>query len=278
MKKILLLMFLSVVAVGLVSCGYKNEAKEVTRYFFSAIKNDKEEKMKELYPEVGNLQNYYKSDTIIVKEVKELEEKKYSVSIENKFTNGFGKSTESKITIYTKPKNKEKPSDGYIIYDSKGLCDLSDELIYKFAKRKGYVKEDSITDQQIANSVKEASKELMRLTLKFNAYLLTNVEITDWSWKTSDYSYSASGSGVVKNNTKYNIPNLKYIVTYKRNGEEIAQDDGRVSYDEVRPYGMKSFSFYTSYVGNANKASIRLDFDSEFMIKTVANGDFDDAE
>ena len=58
----------------LVSCGYKKEAKEVTQDFFSAIKNNKEEKMVELYPEVGNLQNYYKSDTIIVKEVKELEE------------------------------------------------------------------------------------------------------------------------------------------------------------------------------------------------------------
>lgn len=275
MKKILLL---SVVSLVFVSCGYKKEAKEVTQDFFSAIKNDKEEKMKELYPEVGNLQNYYKSDTIIVNEVTELEEKKYSVSITNKFTNGLGKSTESQITIYTKPKNEEKPSDGYIIYDSKGLCDLSDELIYKFAKRKGYVKEDSITDQQIANSVKEASKELMRLTLKFNVYLIDNVKVTDWSWRTSDYSNSASGSGVVKNNTKYTIPNLKYIVTYSRNGNEIAQDDGSVSYDDLRPYGMKSFSFYTSYVGNANKASIRLDFDSEFMIETVANGDFDDAE
>lgn len=47
--------------------------------------------MVELYPEVGNLQNYYKSDTIIVKEVKELEDKKYSVALTNKFTNGFGK-------------------------------------------------------------------------------------------------------------------------------------------------------------------------------------------
>lgn len=36
----------------LVSCGYKKEAKEVTQDFFSAIKNNKEEKMVELYPEV----------------------------------------------------------------------------------------------------------------------------------------------------------------------------------------------------------------------------------
>ena len=35
----------------LVSCGYKKEAKEVTQDFFSAIKNNKEEKMVELYPE-----------------------------------------------------------------------------------------------------------------------------------------------------------------------------------------------------------------------------------
>ena len=79
----------------LCSCGYKKEAKEVTRNFFSAIKNEKVEKMEELYPDIENLQNYYKSDTIIFKEIVDLGENKYSVTVTNKFTNGFGKSKES---------------------------------------------------------------------------------------------------------------------------------------------------------------------------------------
>ena len=260
----------------LVSCGYKKEAKEVTQDFFSAIKNNKEEKMVELYPEVGNLQNYYKSDTIIVKEVKELEDKKYSVALTNKFTNGFGKNTESDIIIYTKPKDDKKPSDGYVIYDSKGLCNLSDDPIYMFAKRKGYIQGDTLTDQQISKKYSEASTAIISLSLKFYTYLTENVTIANWNWETSDYSYSASGRGVVRNNTQYTIPNVKYVVTYlKGNGTEVTQDDGYVTYDEIRPYGMKSFSFYTSYVGDASRAKIRLEFDNDFILKTVANGDYE---
>ena len=69
----------------LVSWGYKKEAKGVTQDFFSATKNDKG-KMIELYPEVENLQNYYKSDTIILKEVTALEDKKYSVALKSSLT------------------------------------------------------------------------------------------------------------------------------------------------------------------------------------------------
>lgn len=64
-------MWLILSALILCSCGYKKQAKEVTKDFFSAIKNEKEEKMAELYPDVGNLQNYYKSDTIIFMEKSE---------------------------------------------------------------------------------------------------------------------------------------------------------------------------------------------------------------
>ena len=269
-------MWLILSALILCSCGYKKQAKEVTKDFFSAIKNEKEEKMAELYPDVGNLQNYYKSDTIIFKEVIDLGDNKYSVSVTNKFTNGFGKSTESQIVIFTKPKDDKKPGDGYEIYDSKGLCDLSDDAIYKFAKRKGYLSGDTLTDQKVAKKVSEASKELISTALKFATYLRENVTVSDWNWETNDYSYSASGRGVVKNNTKYAIPDVKYVVTYmQRDGTEITQDGGRVTYDEIRPYGMESFSFYTSYVGNASRARIRLEFDDEFILETVAKGEYE---
>ena len=75
---------------------------------------------------------------------------------------------------------------------------------------------------------------------------------------------------------KYAIPDVKYVVTYmKRDGTEVTQDGGRVTYDEIRPYGMESFSFYTSYVGNASRARIRLEFDDEFILETVAKGEYE---
>lgn len=188
----------------------------------------------------------------------------------------FCKSTESDIIIYTKPKDNKKPGDGYVIYDSKGLCNLSDDPIYMFAKRKGYIQGDTLTDQQISKKYSEASTAIISLSLKFYTYLTENVTIANWNWETSDYSYSASGRGVVKNNTQYTIPNVKYVVTYlKGNGTEVTQDDGYVTYDEIRPYGMKSFSFYTSYVGDASRAKIRLEFDNDFILKTVADGEFE---
>lgn len=273
MKKIITVLCL---ATGLVSCGYKKQAKEVTQEFFSAIKNEKEEKMAELYPEVDNLQNYYKSDTIMIKNVEELDEKKYSVSLTNNFTNGFGKTTESNIIIYTKPKDDKKPGDGYVIYDSKGLCDLSDDPVYQYARRKGFVRGDSLTDQQVAKKCEEASDSLVADAGKFLVYLKENVTVANWNWETNDYSSSASGRGVVKNNTKYAIPDLKFEVTYlSRDGIEVTQDNGNVTYDEIRPYGMESFSFYTSYVGNASRARIVLEFDEEFILETVAKGEFE---
>lgn len=39
--------------------------------------------------------------------------------------------------------------------------------------------------------------------------------------------------------------------------------------------GMESFSFYTSYVGNASRARIRLEFDDEFILETVAKGEYE---
>lgn len=86
------MMWLIISALVLSSCDYKNEAIEVTHNFFDAIKNEKEEMMAELYPDVGNLQNYYKSDSVVFKEVIDLGDNKYSVSVTNKYTNGICKS------------------------------------------------------------------------------------------------------------------------------------------------------------------------------------------
>lgn len=83
-----------------------------------------------------------------------------------------------------------------------------------FAKRKGYIQGDTLTDQQISKKYSEASTAIISLSLKFYTYLTENVTIANWNWETSDYSYSASGRGVVRNNTQYTIPNVKYVVTY----------------------------------------------------------------
>lgn len=272
-KQTIVLLF---TALLLASCSHSGEVKEVTQDFFRAVKNGKESEMAKIYPNVSKLENYMKSDTISIKNVESLDNDKYSVELVNKFTNGFGKTTETEITVYLKPKNAEKLSEGFVIYDSKGLCDLSDESVYKYAKKTGIIKSDDLTDQQNASKLATASAKLFTKALEFKSYLEDNVVVgKNWSWETNDYSWSASGRGVVKNNTPYSIPKLKYIVTFKtRSGEEVTQEDGYVSYDDIRPYGSESFSFYSSYVGHASTANIRLEFDEEFILETVASGEY----
>lgn len=232
--------------------------------------------MAELYPEVDNLQNYYKSDTITIKEIVDLGDNKYSVSVTNEYTNGFGKRSESQIVLYTQPKDPKKPRSGYEIYDSKGLSDLSDYAVYKFAKHKGYLNEDGLTDQEVAETVVGAQEELVSTAKKFNGYLHDHVLLTEWSWENNSFTHSASGRGVIKNNTPYAIPDMTYVITYmKRDGTEVTQDSGKISYDEIRPHGMESFTFYTSYVGTASRAKIELQFDPDFLLQTVANGEFE---
>lgn len=101
--------------------------------------------------------------------------------------------------------------------------------------------------------------------------LRKEVNIISWDWETG-YGDSANGKAIVKNNSNYDIPKLKYEITYKdRNGNEIITDDGYVTHDELSSGSSKAFTFYTSYVGNAQRTSINLDFDTDFILKCIAD-------
>ena len=91
------------------------------------------------------------------------------------------------------------------------------------------------------------------------------MELGIWVWPFS------IGAGIVKNNSTFSVPNLKYKITYKTGaGEEVTNDDGYVDYDVIEAGESKSFTFYTSYVGNATKASIELTFDDDLIYKYLA--------
>ena len=108
--------------------------------------------------------------------------------------------------------------------------------------------------------------------------LKSEVKITDWQWE-SGYGGSAHGKGIVKNNSAYDIPKLKYKITYKdRNANEITSDDGYITYDKLNSGNSKAFTFYTSYVGNAQKASIDIDIDTDFLLECVSKADYKGTE
>ena len=105
-----------------------------------------------------------------------------------------------------------------------------------------------------------------------------DVNVVDWSWK-KGYGNSASGKVIVKNNSTFSIPNVKYEITYyDRNDNKITMDDGYVSYDALGAGDSKSFTFYTSYVGNASSAMISLNFDEDLINDYVLQSEYEGNE
>lgn len=265
--------------ITLASCdGKRKELSEnVVKEFFTAIKNGNESKLTELYPDFTEIGTYYKSDEILIKETKAIEDKKVIVTVENSFTNAYGKKFSQTITLYLKPFDEDGKI--YKIYDSKGLTGYEEKDEYQFAVKIGCIEKNSeLTDQEIAKKLKVANDIMLDLSIDVLRELREQIKVTSWSWE-SGYSGSASGQGIVKNNSDFSIPRLKYKVTYyDRNDNQITTDDGYVTYDKLGAGSSKSFTFYTSYVGSAKSATISLDFDTELVMNYVLKDDYKGTE
>lgn len=257
------------------SCNAKRKelAESTVKNFFSAIKNGDESKLTELYPDFSNIGSYYKSDEIIIKETAILKNKEIAVTVENSYTNGYGKKFNQTIIVYLRPEDTDK--EIYKIHDTKGLNNFEEKDEYKFALKTGCIDNSAdLTDQEIAKKLEIASKMMVNYAVETLVELKTNVKVTSWSWETG-YGGSASGKGIVKNNSTFNIPKLKYKVTYYDSyNNEITSDDGYVTYDVLEAGHSQSFTFYTSYVGSASSARIILDFDTEMLLSYVAEKEY----
>jgi hypothetical protein len=258
------------------SCLDKEAVSVATNQLFSAVKDGNKSKIEAIYPESEDLPSYYKSDKIAIKEIKPLKHKEALVTVENEFTNGYGKTFTRDIKLYLKP----DPSDSkkYVVYDSEGFCgwDPEENNEYKFALKTGCIDENQdVTDQQRTKRLEAAQAMLLEAFFEVYLDLKTKVTIKDWSWDTSYYGDSASGKGICVNNSTFSIPKPKYKIVYKdRNGNDITDDDGYITYDVLKPGQSKAFTFYTSYVGNATRASISVDFDEDMILEYIANKDY----
>lgn len=269
------LIWILLLTISLLSCNNgkkrKNAENQVLK-FYSAVREGNEEKMKALYEGAANLSSYYKSDTATIKETKIVENNKIEIKTINQFTNGFGKKFNQEIVFYLKPDSVNELD--YIIYDSKGLCGYDENTTYTFGMKTGCISKSDKTDQEIAKKLKIADELLLYKSLDVYLDLKKNVYVVNWSWE-SGYGGSASGKGIVKNASTFNLPDLKYKISYKDyNGNEITTDDGSVTYDKLYAGDSKSFTFYTSYVGDASRASIELVFDDKMIMDYVASKDY----
>lgn len=281
MKKILFnIAAIAILSSAFCSCSHEKEARAAVEKFITAWKSADEVDMKDAYPDVEKLPSYYKADEASITEISSGENDTYEAKVHMKFTNGFGKTFERDITFYVEPKEKDN-KDSYIVFDSKGLCSFTEsdsEKYYKFAKSVGAIKPDYKTDVQIAQGMVDAMPLFLQYMLKAQLYLQENVTFSAFNWQKGYYSDYASGNAVCKNNTPYDIPNLKYKVTFYRGDNVVTEDDGYIEYGSLKAGASTSVSFYTSYVGNASTARIEAVFDNDFIEELVANSRYDGTE
>jgi hypothetical protein len=99
----------------------KREAEAKTREFFSALRNDDKRKLTVLYPGLSKLDPYYKSDSVKIVPATEANGV-VIVTVDNSFTNGFGKLSQEIIILCFKVDS----AGTVILYDSKGLSDFNE--------------------------------------------------------------------------------------------------------------------------------------------------------
>ena len=275
MKKMLFYSLVFVFA-SFMSCNSsknKKEAEKIAQEFFGAIKENNKNKMQSIYPEIKNLSAYFKSDSIKINTTT-MHDSIVTVSVHNRFSNGFGKIFEQDISLFL----KKKRNDNLSIFDSKGLTDFNDDDEYIFALNAGCLdKNIDTTDQKIANKLEKSKSIMLEMAVDVYRELKNDIRVTEWNWEIG-YNGYASGRGIFYNGSRFSIPKLKYKVTYSDiQGNPVTTDDGYVTYESLNPGDSKSFTVYTSYIGSARRAQIEPKIEDDLIFKYLSqkkwNGD-----
>jgi hypothetical protein len=267
---IFLCLSLTMIFISCERSKLKKEAETKAGEFFAVLKDGDEKKLALLYTGFAKFDTYYKSDSARINSCSE-KNNLLTVLIHNRFTNGFGKITEKDISLML-----QKDSSGNLkIIDSKGLSDFAEKNEYIFGINTGCIrKESDTTDQQILKAIGKAKVVMFDQALTLYRELKSQLTVVNWDWE-SGYGGSGSGKGIVRNSSTFSVPKLKYKITYKTSsGDPITSDEGYIAHDAIDAGESKSFTFYTSYIGNATRASIDLTFDEELIYNYLAKKDW----
>jgi hypothetical protein len=161
------------------------------------------------------------------------------------------------------------------LVNSKGMGNWKDDEDYPVAVKAGCLDiERDTLDREVALALTRANTLVTEKTIEVLRILKAGCKVKTWSWE-SGYAGSASGKGIVENNTTFSIPRVQYNIEYSdRSDRVIAKDDGYVTRDAIDAGSSQSFTFYTSYVGGAQTASIWLTFDTDVIKEYVRTMDY----
>lgn len=261
MYKLPYLITILLLLVLLTSCEGRNKkrAMAVVQEFCAAYKNENQQEMSKLYPEMQNLMgDFYKSDKMNIKGIIK-KESEYIVFCENEWTNGFGKTFTREMRFYVKENNNINEKY-FHIFDSKGFVSLDDTNIYKFSVKIGAINisADS-TDLMKSKKLSNVTPIFDKMKEKMREAMINGIYYSGLNWETE--FNCASGRITLTNNGNFPIKDLEYRISYKtsKNGTLVASDEGIVCYGWLNPGESKSISWFTNNVSsNAHWADVNV--------------------
>ena len=246
----------------------RKEAKQVVETFYTAYKSEDFKTMYKCYPQIASLKgNFRKTTRLDINEddIWVLKSGKIIVNAEHHWINPYGSDNVSSMRFYLEKKSVDN-KDTYQIYDSKNFCMYDDSPLYTYAHKTGCLSLLSdTTDVTISDKIDKVTDMFEVKKARVRKNITDNLKLSSFDWERSHYGDSASGRGVVTNNSKYPVYQPKYKITYRaqKNGNVITMDDGVISYGTILPSESKSFVFYTSYIGNAHWARVDVNINDE---------------
>ena len=274
---------MSVVCIGLQSCQSvdKEKVKETVETFFDAYVDEDVNLAVSIYPNIFNLKGKFRKSTSIdidVKDIIVVGDTNIIVKFTHHWVNPFGADNATRMRFYM-----QKRGERYQIVDSKNFCSYEDLQLYDFACKTGAIvlcrdtTDVMLSDQMtLAMPMLELAKTHVRLQIANGLTINKN-----WRWETSYYGDYASGSAVVTNNSQFPVESPKYEVVYYLSDDKtiVGTDNGYVCYDIIMPGQSRSFSWFTSHVGNASRANLKVVFDDEDWIdRLIESLPFDGSE
>lgn len=249
----------------------KEQVKETIINFFSAYRDNDFSQTVSIYPNIIYLKGQFRKSSSIDIELKDItvvNDSNIIVNITHHWTNPWGVDNTAKMKLYV-----AKYGDTYIIYDTKNFCMYDDVKLYDFACKTGAIKlwQDT-TDFSISSKISDVASmyDLAKTHIKNKISVGLNIN-KGWKWETGYYGDYATGRAVVTNNTSFPIKHPKYKITYYKSDDKtvVTTDEGVVCYNVLMPGQSTSFSWYTSYVGNASRANVRVVCDDEDWIEEI---------
>lgn len=137
-----------------ISCQPKSQPKEIAQEFLNCLTIQDYYTMCKYYPNYPNLHYTINPDTFYIRNCVCIDSDNVKVyaTCEKQINN---KKKKFNIILFLKPYNPKDISQGYFIYDSKGLYVIENDSAYMDAHWNGGIHDNS-TDQQIAKAIKNS--------------------------------------------------------------------------------------------------------------------------